>query len=241
MKIIGISRVRNEQEVIKNTLDHVSKLVDGVVIYDDCSTDNTVSICKQHESVLKVLEGKAWDATAGGRNKAEGTLRQKAYLEAVSLGADWVYNFDADEYVEFTNVDLSVSGSYFFRLFDFYITEEDKDKAYLEREWMGCEYRDIPMLFKVSPDILFRQRIPNGRHKPATFGGYVRHYGKAISIEEWEKDCVYYSEVRWKGKNKQLQKRWEDRKGKAIHTVSDFGRPLIRWEDRSDKSKIVKL
>lgn len=240
MKVIGISRIRNEQHVINNTLNHVSKLVDGIVIYDDCSTDNTVEICKRHPSVLKVIEGRKWDRTPNGRNRAEGTLRQKAYVEAVSLGADWVYNFDADEYAEFTNVDYNKFGSYYFRLFDFYITEEDKDKHYLKRKWMGCEFRDIPMLFRVSPYIIFKQRIPSNKPLPLMFGGYVKHYGKAISIEQWEETCKYYTDIRWKNRNR-LRQRWEDRKGKAIHTVSDFGNPLIKWEDKDNKAKITRL
>ena len=44
---------------------------------------------------------------------------------------------------------------------------------------------------------------------------YCRHYGKSRSVEHWEETCDYY--VR-------------DRKGRAIHTQSDFFmRPLFEW------------
>ena len=71
--------------------------------------------------------------------------------------------------------------------------------------------------------------------------GHVKHYGKAISVEEWEATCSYYVENRWKGISDELRLRWERRKGKAIHTLSDFGGELIKWEDRRDADKIVRL
>jgi len=240
MNVFGITRIRNEEQVIKNTLDHVANLVDGVVVYDDCSTDNTVQICQSHSIVKRIIKGSKWDPTPRGRNKAEGTLRQGAYMAAVALGADWVYCFDADEYAEFVDIDYC-AGTYYFRLFDFYITEEDKNADYTKRKWMGPEYRDIPMMFKVNDSIYFSQRIPRGMSKPLVFGGYVRHYGKAISVEAWEEACKYYTEHRWLSINPELHKRWEGRKGLAIHSMSDFGRPLITWEDRFNEGEIVKI
>ena len=240
-KIVGITRIRDEENIIKNTLDHVSELVDEIYVYDDASTDNTVQVCRDHPSVKHVIEGKEWDPTPQGRNKAEGTLRQQVFKYARDqANADWVYYFDSDEYAYFENIDFTAD-CYYFRLFDFYITEEDKDKHYLQREWMGPEYRDIPMLFKATQQLLFEQRIPLNRGRTA-FGGYVKHYGKAISVEEWDKTCNYYINHRWNGGiHNSLLERWKSRVGKAIHTVSDFNRPLIRWEERNNTSKIIKI
>jgi glycosyltransferase involved in cell wall biosynthesis len=240
MKIIGITRVRNEGEIINNTLNHVSQLVDGIFVYDDASTDNTVEICKAHPKVIEVVEGKTWAKTPKERNHAEGNLRQIVYERALKAGADWVYYFDADEYIEFDDLKFDCD-AYFFRLFDFYITPEDVDKNYLEREFMGPEYRDIPMLFKAKPNIKFTQRVPLNIGNNIKMGGYVKHYGKAISIEEWDKTCQYYIEHRWDGVNNQLLQRWKNRVGKAIHTESDFNTPLIKWEDRNNNNIIIKI
>lgn len=242
MKIIGITRIRNEAEIILATLDHVSKLVDGIIVCDDASTDNTVELCKSHPSVIKVIENKVWESTPGGRNRAEGHLRQLPYDEAVKEGAEWVYYFDADEYIDFSLVDLTSNiDTYYFRLFDFCITEEDKNSNYLDRKFMGPEYRDIPMLFKVNGKIKFTQRVPLGHGVKIALGGYVKHYGKAISVEEWDKTCDYYINHRWKGVSNELYERWKGRVGKAIHTKSDFGRPLITWGERFDVKKIIKM
>lgn len=244
----GIALIRNEEAIIKNTLDHVSAFVDAIYIYDDCSTDNTVAICEAHPKVKGIIRGTAWDPTPMGRRQAEGRLRQKALQLAISKGAKWIYYFDGDEYIEPRDVTFK-HNAYYFRLFDYYITPEDVDTPYLERKWMGPEYRDIPMVFKVTPQLRFTQRVPKGyfvnkytgRHGVVAFGGYVRHYGKAITVKEWEETCDYYVNYRWNGIQPVLQKRWEDRKGKAIHTLSDFGRGLITWDERFDGSKIVQI
>jgi glycosyltransferase involved in cell wall biosynthesis len=240
-KIIGITRIRNEENIIKNTLDHVSGLVDEIFVYDDASTDRTVQICKDHPAVNHVIEGKSWDPNPHERNKAEGTLRQQVFEYARDqTNAEWVYYFDADEYAYFDNIDFTAD-CYYFRLFDFYITDEDKDQHYLQRKWLGPEFRDIPMLFKITPTLLFNQRIPLNKGK-SSFGGYVKHYGKAISVEEWDVTCNYYINHRWNGGiSPMLLERWKSRIGKSIHSVSDFNRPLIQWQERYDTAKIIKI
>lgn len=239
--ITGITRIRNEESIISNTLDHVAKFVNNVIVYDDCSTDNTVEICENHPIVKYVIKGEKWESNPIERNKAEGVLRHKVYALAKHYGAEWVYYFDADEYVEMNQIIDWKFSCYYFRLFDFYITPTDVNVNYLDREWMGPEYRDIPMLFRTDLPILFTQRIPRGLPKEKGFGGYVKHYGKAISVKHWEETCDYYINYRWKGVNPYLQERWLKRKGKAIHIKSDFGNTLINWEDRKNQDLIMKL
>mgnify|MGYP001033595604 CR=1 FL=1 len=239
MKIAGITRIRNEEAIIKDTLDHVASLVDEIYVYDDCSTDKTVEICKKHPKVVKVIEGKEWKGGSFERNKAEGDLRQKIYEEALKGKPDWIYYFDADEIASFEDIDFKAD-AYKLRLFDFYITEEDKNKHWLERKMMGCEYRDILMLFKVMPGIEFHQREPWLPECNIQQAGYVKHYGKAISIEEWEKTCDYYINERGDdNKFKMFREKWKARKGKAIHTMSDFRTPLIQWHERKTKGVLL--
>jgi len=236
MKIAGISRVRNAEGIIKHTLDHVASLVDEIYIYDDCSTDRTAEICKNHPKVKKVITGKEWKGGSAERNKAEGDLRQIAYEACLEGEPDWVYYFDADELAYFNDIDFTAD-AYRLRLFDFYITEKDKNKKWHERKFMGCEYRDILMLFKPHPDVKFYQREPRLPSKyKIEKAGFVKHYGKAISIEEWEKKCEYYTNERGDDKKfKKFKNKWEERKGKAIHSESDFGTPLIQWHERIAK------
>lgn len=52
--IIGFLRIKNEQRWIKKCLENAEKICDGFVILDDGSTDDTVSICKEFDSVLEL-------------------------------------------------------------------------------------------------------------------------------------------------------------------------------------------
>jgi glycosyltransferase involved in cell wall biosynthesis len=46
--LIGITRVRNEALILRDTLDYVGKHVDAIVAYDDAGTDRTLEILSEH-------------------------------------------------------------------------------------------------------------------------------------------------------------------------------------------------
>lgn len=154
---------------------------------------------------------------------------------------DWFLYFDADERIEYdfsrlTAYDERVACVYM-KLFDFYITPEDMARPYAGdlvslRKWCGPEYRPIMFLFKHAPNRRWRwrrSRMPDIDHaiEFAVMDGYVRHYGKCISISHWEDTCDFYT-----ANAPHLAEKWRARKGKAVHTISDFGNPLITWEQR---------
>jgi hypothetical protein len=151
---------------------------------------------------------------------------------------------DADERIEFDFSLLENLGdtvdAVFMKLFDFYITEEDVHLSYKDRKWMGPEYRSIGMIFRMGSATGWHindQRICSTSRNNFKHVGFVKHYGKAVSIEEWEKTCDYYSTYF----PEPYKTKWKNRKGKAIHTKSDFNRPLIKWEDRNNNNIIIKI
>src|SRR5690606_17647905 len=82
----------------------------------------------------------------------------------------------------------------------------------------------------------FWSRVPTGLPQ-SFFGGYVKHYGKAISIEEWEKTCQYYInhvDEKQPG-NTTISQKWSARIGKAVHLRSDFNNTFIYWDKRHKK------
>ena len=120
------------------------------------------------------------------------------------------------------------------RLFDAYMTLEDRapytpGRPLLDfRRFFGPEERDILMLWRNSPEIGFAEgdgRTPRGM-KNVKIALYCQHYGKSLSVVHWEETCDYY--IRH-FPYETYGRKWEARKGKAIHTQSDFGRPLYPW------------
>ncbi len=138
--------------------------------------------------------------------------------------------FDADERLDFSGATLDDSvDAVAFRLFDAYITPEDVAYVGTKRRWFGPEYRDIVMLFKNEPQMSYwlpDQRVVAGVQHPV-LGGYARHYGKAISVEEHDRTCDYYAS----NFPEPYRTKWLNRKGRAVHSESDFGRPLYAWPD----------
>lgn len=247
MKIRGLLRCRNEELIIQETLDHFSQICDEIYVYDDCSTDKTLDIVKDHFKVKGYIVGEEWDTD---RERAEWQNRQAVYELAQENAEpeDWFIYFDADERIDYKSFDKSVldgQADYIVMdLFDFYITPEDEDKVYNGdlislRDKIGPEYREILMMFRQKtmprwhlPD----QRIPTLQN-PFSNGikhGYVRHYGKCISKEHWNNTCDYYANHFPK-----YSEKWSARRGKAVHKESDFGRPLITWDEREEKGVLL--
>jgi len=156
------------------------------------------------------------------------------------LQTTWIYCFDADERVtgdvrplllqlKNTPVDaVRVS------LFDAYMTEADQDPLgdgvplLNGRQFFGPERRDILMFWHNRRAFKFvglDAREPSGSTTELN-ALLCQHYGKAISVSQWEDTCDYYVQnFPWET----YGAKWASRKGKSIHTTSDFGRPLYIW------------
>jgi len=239
IKIYGLIRVRNEEEIIGDSLDHMGCFcTGGIFVYDDCSTDQTVRICQEHFSVNKVIQGIIWGLD---RAKAEFENRAAVLHEAkkVANSKDWLVYLDADERVVFDwsklySFDESIIGIKM-RLFDFYITSEDANGHYFDRKYLGPEYRDILIAFRNLTTLKFehldQREVTLGAEGKILQDGFVKHYGKAISVKEWENTCEYYSNY-----FSMYSEKWKKRKGKAIHEkYSDFGNEPITWDEKEAK------
>jgi hypothetical protein len=238
--LVGMTRVRNEALILPDTLDYLAPHVDAIVAYDDASTDATVDILRSHPKVALIVANRAWEPDAEARKRAEG--RHRGLLLDIArqeLPHDWMLCFDPDERVT-GNLRRYVRGlgdesdSVRVRLFDAYLTPYDHEpyRADLKllnfRKYYGPEERDILMLWRNLPEIGFAEgdgRTPRGMRR-VRIDLRCQHYGKSLSLEHWEETCDYY--IRH-FPYETYGKKWEARKGKAIHTESDFGRPLYAW------------
>lgn len=93
--IVGMVRLRNEAEILVDTLDHLSAIVDGIVVYDDASEDGSGEIALRHPKVLEVIHNRRWRAR--GRVWEETANRRKLYQRALRYQPSWVFYADADE------------------------------------------------------------------------------------------------------------------------------------------------
>lgn len=233
MDVLGLTMVRNEEEIITDTLDHMASFADFLYVYDDCSEDRTPEICRAHPSVVDLINKPMWDPDWPHAQSAN----RNVLLSHAKRGAarsDWLVYIDADERIEWARATTRFpdADAVTMKLYDYYITPDDVDKRYTERIWIGPEYRTILIAFRAGVAVGYWGRhqreatLKKGAH--VVQAGDVRHYGKAISVQQWEDTCSFYERYA-----PRYAAKWAARHGKAIHTMSDFGRPLIRWEDRN--------
>jgi len=237
MQVRGIIKARNEAHIIGDTLDRwASMCADGVHVYDDHSQDETADICRAHPGVVEVLSSDLFDPN---RERAEWYNRQAVFSSAMRFlePGDWLAYFDADEHLY--NFDLGMLqrpevNVIACRWYDVYITPEDEDLPYTERQWVGPEVRTIPFFYRVD-EFLTGFSFPDQRimhHRPARHNhqsGAIKHFGKGFSRDLWERKVEYYGQVF----GPKYAAKWRSRKGKAVHRdyKSDEGRPLIPWDD----------
>lgn len=239
--IVGLLRVRNEELILQDTLNHLAEIVDYVVAYDDASTDATFDILWGHPSVSAVVRNHVWRRGVEERLSSETRHRGLLLNVAKSLHIfDWCLCADADErYVGAIrralreDVPADCEGIRI-RLFDAYITRDDSapyqfgDQLFNFRRKFGPERRDILMLWRNKDTVRFegldaREPTVTGKVESKFF---CQHYGKSLSVEHWEETCTYYVE---NFPYDPYGKKWEARRGRAIHTKSDFDRPLYSW------------
>jgi hypothetical protein len=243
-RVFGMLRVRDEADLIGDALDHMAGFcTGGIFVYDDASGDGTAALAARHPAVREAIRGDSWD---DDRERAEWQHRAALLESARRLAGpdDWLVYLDADERVEWDWSRLRElppdTIAVRMKLLDFYITKEDERLPHTERRLAGPEYRPIVIAFRNCPGIGYRH--PDQREiELAGPGrildeGWVRHYGKALSVARWERKCDYYA-----GHFPKYAAKWAARRGRAVHDASDFGAPLIRWEDRSTRAYQMPL
>jgi glycosyltransferase involved in cell wall biosynthesis len=239
--LVGMTRIRNEAPILPDTLDYLGKHVDAIIAYDDASTDETVDMLRKHPKVALVIANQAWEQDIKARRRAEGRHRGLLLeIARAELGYEWMLCFDPDERVtgdlraSLQGLEGDACDGIRVQLFDAYMTPDDcepyrSDRELLDfRRYFGPEQRDILMLWRNRPEIHFAKhhaREPGGLKSVRT-DLYCQHYGKSLSVEHWEETCDYYIKH---FPFDTYGRKWTERKGKGIHTESDFQRPLYEW------------
>ena len=94
MKLLACVLAKNDEVVIGKCLERLSESADGIVVFDDGSTDNTVKIAKSFDKVIRIFENPPYQEWKPVRNI-------KKILSFVSdVQPEWVLITDSDDVID---------------------------------------------------------------------------------------------------------------------------------------------
>ena len=96
MKLIAAIRMKNEEWILHYLLSALSEFVDGIVIVDDGSTDDSIKIARSYSKVIDIHINKPSDENDIDEPRDWNKLTRLAKKN----NADWILYTDADEMVE---------------------------------------------------------------------------------------------------------------------------------------------
>lgn len=142
MKIIGLLIVKNEADILKESLDHMAKWMDGVVAIDNGSTDGTWDILTTHP----IIKACSRDILPFD----EARLVPKLIQIAEEENADWYVDNDADEFFPLETRKFLEICDQNKLIVTVDICSEINGRIYDEKKlWRRC-YRNKPELFDFS-------------------------------------------------------------------------------------------
>lgn len=95
MTVVGVTMVKDEEDIIGHTVSHMLTQVDALVVADNLSTDSTreilVAYAKSNPDRMLIVE----DAEVAYRQAQKMTAL--SHMAHEQFGAEWIVPFDADE------------------------------------------------------------------------------------------------------------------------------------------------
>lgn len=233
-------RIRNEWELLRGLVESLAGVIDEVWVFDDHS-DVPMPRDLMAGLPLTVLRAREWSLASDTGPVAEGRQRDRLLQEAKRASrCAWALQLDADERLSDPAALRQLAASaetdgWVLPLVDFYITPADaalSDARHPERvrslfgpetRWTLAMFRLLPPLYVSRGDVREPQGLAASRVRRAP-APVIEHFGKSISVEEWERKVDHYVD-----RYPAYRDKWEARRGRAVHDgVSDFGAPLLR-------------
>ena len=180
-------RIRNEERWIEKSLEATSEVCQEIVILDDCSTDNTLSICKKFPKVVDIYERKEPLPLDEVRD------RNKLLKIALTRNPDYVLSIDGDEILAPNSKEILLSEImdlypndivFSFQMLDMYDKPNqyraDGDfnkKAHIRLMKINDYTRNLKFVESGYPGNAHSLHFPPTKYVPVRSGVKILHYG----------------------------------------------------------------
>lgn len=201
-KIVGMLRVKNGGDILRETLSAHSELCDEIVVFDDHSTDQTEQICKSFPKVVDYYKSEYTEFN-------EARDRNHVLKMAQQRNPDWIFCIDHDEVPEQTlirdiqkivNSPNPEAKLYCFQICHIWNSGDMQDNTHFRVDGLwGTFYQG--RLFKCEPNQVIRNNEDDGLHVgshpniPAenrqTITYRIKHYGNADPVIRLKKYMWY--------------------------------------------------
>lgn len=235
-KIVAMLRIKDESEWIAEVLASIEKIADEIVILDDHSTDDTVSICRTFSKVVDLFEQKNLDVDEA---------RDKNLLLQMALNRNpaWILAMDGDEVLE-DSASARIRAA---------LESAPEQVVAFEFEWLyfwndrahyrtDGKYNNLwhRRLFRVHGQDVKNLRFMSTQHGSNFHCGSIpgNLIGSAFRLDVKVKHFGYFHLDQRKSKFEFYQKNDPEAaaKGYYDHLIDETNMILIPWEERSFNS-----
>lgn len=182
--------VKNEEDIIKECLDHLANFCDYILVLDTGSTDKTYEICKEHRSITYVEKREVVYSDALRQilvEKSREFLTPQDWFLAVS--ADHFFASNPKEDIEKAISEGANVITY--EVAQFYLTDMDYRASIMNPDWKripvqkrlfyyAINWHNFPVTFQNQPNLRYMREVTEWPDLPekkiASFHPITKHY-----------------------------------------------------------------
>jgi len=192
LKIVGLVRSRNSAAFIEQALSCLKEFCDGIVFYDDHSTDNTLEIISSKKELLKIkriLTASKWDHDEGrNRNKLLAAGREIGGTHFICLDDDEILTANFIHNENLRNLILSLKPGDCIQLRWFQLWRHNKEYRTDGSIWGNRYYRFI---FCDQQEVQYDHKKAHESRIPDSLSG------KTIRLISNSRGVVHYNFANW--------------------------------------------
>lgn len=225
MNIVGIITCKNDEKVIGKSLQRLSEICDGVLVYDDGSTDNSVSIIKKTRNIIELKENPPYKPF--NRKLFESWSEEKVN----EIKPEWIIYIDSDDVIDVRFKDHK--DEYFNEKYDRICLKEitlwgSKDYYRVDNPEKFSRYERSPYIIRYNGNFKWHSSFFNDK-----ISSRLIKFGRQNILSKYVREFVGYNEIQGTGIMGKLRNRilFPDDQSDILHATIVYPTDKIAYTD----------